>query len=327
MNRRRLTLAGPAAAWASLLPRALRAQPSPRRIALLGSGHAASSTVLIDGFVIGLRDQGLVVGRDVVLDVRWAEGHYERFAPQVAELLTLHPSVIMATTITSARAAQAATRTVPIVMVSMNDPVGAGLVTSLPRPGGNITGIANMAEDLTPKVVELMRTLLPRAKTALVLLNRGNSSNVTLFERTVVVARAAGLEAQAFDFAGEEQLGSLDAALQRARPDALMVLPDSSLLDQRAPISALALRHRVPLISQFPEYTHAGALLGYGPSRVALWRRSAYYVKKLLDGARPADLPVEQPTRVELSVNMLTAKALGLVLPPALLLRADEVIE
>ena len=303
------------------------AQPKAARIAVLGSGHAQSSQILLDGLVQGLRDNGLIPGRDVVLDVRWAEGHYERFTAQTAELLALQPKLLMVTTITAARAAQAATKSVPIVLISINDPVGAGLVATLARPGGNTTGIANMAEDLTPKVVEMLRALLPRAKGLTVLLNRANASNVALFERTRTVCLAAGLSVQAFDFAGAGQLDALEASLARRHPDALLVLPDSSLLDQREPISALALRQRVPLVTQFPEYTRAGALLGYGPPRVQLWHRSAYYAKKILDGAKPADLPVEQPTRVELSVNLKTAKALGITIPQALLLRADEVIE
>ena len=209
------------------------AQPKAARIAVLGSGHAQSSQILLDGLVQGLRDNGLIPGRDVVLDVRWAEGHYERFAAQTAELLALQPRLLMVTTISAARAAQEATRSVPIVLISINDPVGAGLVATLPRPGGNTTGIANMAEDLTPKVVEMLRTVLPRARGVTVLLNRANASNVALLERTRVVAAAAGLSVQTFDFSGAEQLEALQAALARQRPDALLVLPDSSLLDQR----------------------------------------------------------------------------------------------
>ena len=304
-----------------------RAQKKPPRVAFLGSGREPSTAIFLDAFKQGMRDNGMLEGRDYGLELRWAEGHYERFPALAAELVGGNPAVIIVATIASARAAQQATRSIPIVMTGLNDPVGVGLVASLARPGGNITGLSSMAEDVNDKLVEILHTAIPRAKSIAVLLNPANPSNRTSLDRTRPVAAALGMTVWPVEFTNPDDLDALFAGLMRQPPDALMISADSALHDQRERISALALRHRLATIAQLPEYAEAGALMGYGQSRREAYRRTANYVKKILDGAKPADLPVEQPTRLQLIVNLNTAKALGLMIPQSLLLRADEVIQ
>ena len=211
-------------------------------------------------------------------------------------------------------------------MVAINDPVGAGLIASLSRPGGNTTGSANMVEDVTPKLLEILHSAIPATDIA-VLFNPANPGNRTLFERTRAVAGGFGITVRPVEFTDADALDSNFTALMRQPPGALLVVADSAIFNQRDRIVALALRHRLPTMTHFPEFAAAGALIGYGPSRRALFRRSAIYVKKILAGAKPADLPVEQPTKFELVINLKTAKALGITIPQSLLLRADEVIE
>jgi len=324
MRRREfVAVLGIAAAWS----RVVYAQKKPARVAMLMSGAAQSSAVFVDAFREGMRDQGLVEGRDYVLDVRWAEGAYERFPALVRELVKQNPSAILVNTIAAVRAAQSASKTIPIVMMHINDPVGAGLIASLARPGGNTTGNANLMEDVTPKLLEMLRVVVPTAAVIAVLFNPANPSNRPLLEEVRRRAGASGLTVLPLQFKTPGELDATFEALVQRKADALLVIPDVTFLDLRERIAALALRHRLPAFSTFPELTDAGGLLGYGPSRLALSRRSAYYVKKILDGAKPADLPVEQPTRIELSVNLQTARALGLTIPRSILLRADRVIE
>ncbi|MBI2753069.1 MAG: ABC transporter substrate-binding protein [Betaproteobacteria bacterium] len=311
----------------ALWPLVARAQHKPARIALLGGGTAEPSGIFVDAVKQGLRDHGLVEGRDYVLDVRWAEGAYERFPALVRELVKQNPSAILVNTIAAVRAAQSASKTIPIVMMHINDPVGAGLIASLARPGGNTTGNANLMEDVTPKMLEMLRVVVPTAAVIAVLFNPANPSNRPLLEEVRRRAGASGQTVLPLQFKTPGELDATFEVLVQRKADALLVIPDVTFLDLRERIAALALRHRLPAFSTFPELTDAGGLLGYGPSRLALSRRSAYYVKKILDGAKAADLPVEQPTRIELSVNLKTAKALGVRIPESILLRADRVIE
>jgi ABC-type uncharacterized transport system substrate-binding protein len=325
MKRREfITLVGgAAAAW----PLAARAQQKPVRLALLGSGAAQSSGIFVDALKQGLADNGLIEGQGYVLDVHWAEGEYGRFPALAANAAKRNPSVILATTIAAVRAAQRASSTIPIVMTTINDPVGAGLVASLARPGGNTTGIANLSEDVTPKVLEILRVIIPTATAIATLFNPANPSNLAMLDKIHAYARTVGTTVQPVELKAPGELERVFSAIVRQRPDALLVINDASILDQRERIMALALQHRLPVASSFPEFTDAGAIAGYGPPRLELYRRSAYYVKRILDGAKPADLPVEQPTRIELSVNLKIAKALGISIPDSLLARADRVIE
>jgi putative ABC transport system substrate-binding protein len=316
-------LGGAAAAW----PLGVRAQREPARIAFLGSGAAASSQIFLDAFKQGLGDHGMIEGRDYSLDVRWAEGDYDRFPELAREVVRQNPSVIMVTTISAVRAAQHATSTIPIVMTTINDPVGANLIASLPRPGGNTTGVANLTEDVTAKVLEILLALMPTAKIIAVLFNPANPSNRVFLEKVRALTSLIGATVIPGELKSSSALDLTFETFAQARPDALQVINDATILDRRERVMALASAHRLPTVTSIPEFTDAGAIAGYGPPRLDLYRRSAYYVRKILDGTKPADLPVEQPTRIELSVNMKTAKALGITVPESLLVRADRVIE
>jgi putative ABC transport system substrate-binding protein len=324
-KRRRdfITLVGSAALW----PLAARAQSKPARIAMLGSGAAQSSGIFVDALKRGLADNGLIEEQDYVLDIRWAEGEYDRFPALASEVVSRNPNVILATTIAAVRSAQRASVTIPIVMSTINDPVGAKLVASLARPGGNTTGIANLSEDLTPKVLEILRAIIPRAIAIGVLFNPTNPSNPAMLEKIRAYAGTIGVTVESAELKAPKELERVFGAIARRRPDALLVINDASILDLRARIMALALQHGLPVASSFPEFTDAGALVGYGPPRLDLYRRAAYYVKRILDGTKPADLPVEQPTRIELSVNLKTAKTLGIAIPDSFMARIDRVIE
>ena len=308
-------------------PLALRAQQKPARIAWLGAGGPGGSAFATDAFKEGMRDNGLAEGKDYVLDAYWAEGRYERFAGFVKEVLQRKTDVIMASTIAAAQAAQLATKSVPIVIMSFNDPVGAGLIASLARPGGNTTGTANISEDLTPKMMEFLRAAVPRAKQVAVLVNPGNPTHAKQLASARAAADAMGIVLLPVEVNSPQALDAAFAALGRQRPAALLILPDFLLMDQRERVSALALKHRLPAISNQPEYADAGAMMAYGAPRRAIYRHSAIYVKKILDGAKPADLPVEQPTRIELWINLRTAKAIGVTIPQSMLVRAEKVIE
>lgn len=322
MRRREFitVLSGGTMAW----PIVARAA-GPARIAFLGSGAAQTSALFVDALKEGLRDNGLIETRDYVLDVRWAEGVYERFPVLARDVVARGPRVILVTTIAAVRAAQGATTTIPIVMTTINDPVGAGLIASLARPGGNTTGIANLTEDVTPKVLDFLRAVIPKASVIAILFNPANPSNRFMIEK-IRKGSGAGVTIRSFEF----KPGALDSTFHevgRQHPDALLVINDAAIIDERVQVATLALHHRIPAFSSIPELTDAGGLVGYGPPRLELYRRSANYVKKILDGAKPADLPVEQPTRVELSVNLRTARRLGIAIPEAILGQADRMIE
>ena len=325
MKRRQfITLLG-GAALAGALPAA--AQKGTALIGLLGSGSAHSSGIFVDSLKEGLSDGGLREGRDYVLDLRWAEGNYERFPALARELVERKADVILATTISAVRAAQRATAAIPIVMTSITNAVGAGLVASLARPGGNTTGISNLNEDLTPKLLDHFREIMPRARVIASLGNPANPSTRGLVEVMRGHTAAFGATVNPFE---AKAAGELDAAfdgITKSNSDALLIVPDNLLIDLREPIASLALKHRIPTLSTIPELTDAGGLLGYGPPRRDLYRRSGYFVKRILDGANPGDMPVEQPTRVQLSINTKTAAVLGISIPDALLGRADKVIE
>jgi putative ABC transport system substrate-binding protein len=324
MNRREFigVVAG-AVVW----PISARAQPKTVIIGFLGAGAADTSKHLIGALKQGLRENGLAEGKDFVLELRWAEGLYERFPAFASDLVDRGAGIIIVNTIAAGRAAQRATSVIPIVMATMNDPVGSGLVAGLARPGGNTTGLATLNEDLTPKLVDLLHELLPEALTIAVLFNPANPSNPLYLESARIQAGRLGIEVKDYAIKSPSDLESTFGAIASQRPDGLVVIPDAAIVDLRVRIAALALQHRLPVISTDPEQTGAGGLISYGISRRESFRRSAYFVKKILDGAKPADLPVEQPTRVQLSVNIKTAKALGLTVPPSLLALADEVIE
>ncbi|MGB8749872.1 MAG: ABC transporter substrate-binding protein [Pseudolabrys sp.] len=300
MRRREfIAILGGAAAW----PFEAIAQRNPAVIGFMGSGVAETSTHLLNALMQGLRENGLAEGKDFVLVARWAEGHYERFSALARELTDKGARVIVVTTIAGARAAQQTTSVIPIVMASMNDPVGNGLVASLARPGGNTTGMASLSQDLTPKLVEFLRAVLPNATNAAVLYNPTNASNTAYFENVRVHAVPRGITVQGFALSTPDKLEPTFIAIAENRPDVLLVIPDAATLDLGARLAALSLQHRIPIISTDSDLTSVGGLISYGISRRENYRRSAYFVKRILDGVNPADLPIEQPTRVLLSVN------------------------
>jgi putative ABC transport system substrate-binding protein len=314
---------GAAGGW----PFAARAQQRPASVGFLGGGDADPSMPLIEALKRGMRENGLIEGKDYVLELRWAGGHYERLPALARELADHGARVIIVSTVAAARAAQRENSVIPIVMAIINDPVGNGIITTLARPGGNTTGLATLNQDLTPKLLELLQTVLPKATTVAVLSNPTNPSNVLILDSVRVQAAPRGITVQDFEVNTPDELDAALRTIATQQPDALLIMPDAAILDLGVRIATLALQHRIPVISTRSEMTDAGGLISYGVSRRDSFRRSAYFVKKVLDGVKPADLPVEQPTRIVLSVNLKTAKALGLTIPPSLLVAADEVIE
>lgn len=311
-----LLLAFAAPAWAE----------APPRIAWIWPGTAEGTATVRAAFLDGMRENGLAEGKDYVLDERYAEGKFDRFPAFVDELLARAPAIIMVNHFKSVLAAQRATKTVPIVFAYTHDPVGNGLVASLARPGGNTTGLSNQFEDLIEKYLELLRELLPRSSRLAVLTNPQSPPVMKFSARVSAVAGTLGIEAQSFEVGRLEAIGPAFEAMAGYKPDALLVIPDPLFFDQRTRISTLAVAQRLPAIVPQSEYAAAGCLVAFGASRREVFRRSANYVKRILAGANPGELPVEQPTRFELVVNLKTAKELGITIPQSVLLRADEVI-
>jgi putative tryptophan/tyrosine transport system substrate-binding protein len=318
-------LAGTAAVgW----PGAVWGQQVPSRIGFLAGGAAKSTGTImrLDALRQGLAENALFETRDYVLEPRFAEGDYKRFPDYARELVQQNARVIVVSTIAAARAAQRASSIIPIVMGSINDPVGNGLVASLAQPGGNTTGLATLNEDLSPKLIEVVHDLLPHATALSVLFNPANPSGPAYFNSIRVAAAPLKIEVRPLEVK-PDQLSSIVDALATQRSDALIVVSDAALIDAADVITAHALQHRLPTISSSPELTNLGGLISYGVSSRENYRRAAYFIRKILDGTKPSDLPIEQPTRILLSINLKTARALGLTVPPTLLALADEVIE
>ncbi len=325
MRRREfITLVGSAVAW----PLAARAQQPRPVIGFLVSGSSDSFAIFVNAFKQGMLDNGMVEDRDYLLDLRFADGDYGRFPALADEVVQRKPAAIIVTTISAARAAQRATSTIPIVMTGLIDPVGVGLIASLARPGGNITGLSNMAQDVMPKLVEILRTTFPTIRIIAILFNPNNPANREMMSKEIPAqASSIGVTIRPVEFRSAKELDATFAALGQQPPEALVIMSDAALYDLRERISALALRHRLATIAYVPEFTDVGALMSYGPPRRAMYRRSADYVKKILSGAKPADLPVQQPTQMELSINLRTAKTLGITIPDGLVARADRIVD
>ena len=300
---------------------------SPPRIVFIWPGSVSGEEYRSAAFKQGMDEIGMVHGRDYQLEEHYADGQYERFPAITAAVLQRPPALLMVVTISSVRAAQQATQTVPIVFVSTNDPVGSGLVASLARPGGNTTGLSTQNEDTAIKLLQLTHEVLPRVRRIAVLVNPANPSGSKLFEQMRAPALALGIEAVAHEARSPQALDAAFAAINRQRAEVLLVIPDSMFGSEVERIAAFAQRTRLPFLATNRKSASAGAVLTYGLSNLAIFRRSAVYAKKILEGAKPGDLPVEQPTRFELIINLKTATALGIAVPQALLLRADEVIQ
>jgi putative ABC transport system substrate-binding protein len=328
-RRRRLVLAG------SALPFALHARaqqgPATRRIGFLATGIGSQELqVSIDGFRQRMREHGYVEGRNLRIEYRDAEGKLDRLPALAAELASLKVELIVAMATPSARAAQQATRTIPIVAHAMGDPVADGLVASLPRPGGNLTGTTFLGPKLVPKHLELVKEILPRASQVTILRHPGAFAESTMAEMLKETHAAAEVLRIRLHFTDVRGAHELDQAFARIRPDqaqAFVVFPSPLLFFERTKIVALCAKHRLPAVFNNSQAVELGGLAAYGTSLGDLARESANYVVRILKGARPADLPVQQPAKFELAVNLRTAKTLGITLPQSILVRADKVIE
>jgi putative ABC transport system substrate-binding protein len=282
---------------------------------------------LFAAFRQGLHELGYVEGRNIQIESRWAEGNYDRLPGLAADLVRLKVDVIVTYGTPAAQAAKGATGTIPIVMAAIIDPVASGLVTSLARPGGNITGQSMMSPDLAEKQLQILKELVPKTSRVAVLHNPANPGNAPQVRHAQDAARALGVRLQILGARGPSEIDSAFAAMTAEQAGAVIVLVDAILQSNRARIADLAARHRLPAVYGLHEYAEAGGLLAYGPNRLDMFRRAATYVDRILKGAKPGDLPVEQPSTFTLVINLKTAKALGLTIPPSLLLRADQVIE
>jgi ABC-type uncharacterized transport system substrate-binding protein len=313
------TLGGGAVSW----PLATHAQqPKVPTIGALVIGNISPEQFWRE-FRQGLRDLGYVEGQNIRFEFRSAEGHLDRLPELAAELVRLKVDIIVTWFTPTALAAKQATHEIPIVMAETGDPVGTGLVASLPRPGGNVTGMAAVTAELAGKTVQLIRDMLPAARRVTALANATDPFSKPFLEQIKLGGEATGTTINPVRISSPEEFESAFASMEKDRPDAVIVQP--SLPSKRA--AELALKHRVPAVSVPRWFAEQGGLMAYSPRYVDLFRKAAVYVDKILKGAKPADLPVEQPTHFDLVFNMKTAKALGLEIPPTLLARADEVIE
>ena len=318
----------------SMSPFAVDAQPAvaqqPTKIARLG--YLTNDSVSVDlprrsAFRRGLRDLGYIEGQNIVLEYRVADGDSKKLPDLMTELLRLKVDVVFAFTASGVVAAKNATKEVPIVFATLN-PVELGVVASLARPGGNLTGLSLTAgPGIYGKYMELLKELVPKLSRVAVLSNPLNPAIALQLKETRSAAAALGVTLLSFDVKGPDDLEAVFAAIKKGRADALVVLADPMFLGQRQRIADLSLRSGLPSIYGIPEHAEAGGLVAYAANRLDIFRRAATYVDKILKGAKPADLPVEQPTTFDLVINLRTAKALGLTVPPLLLLRADRVID
>ena len=327
MNRRRdLVLLLGAAAFA---PRALRAQTPARvrRIGLLSLYSPSVTALWHQAFRLGLRDLGWIEGKNISIEYRYAEGSWDPLPDLAADLVRFRVDVIVASSTPEAVAAKNATRTIPIVMVVPADAVGSGLIESLARPGGNVTGLTQMAPELAGKRLELLTEMVPKLSRVAVLWNPQSQPSTLIFKELQVPARQLGVQLHSLEVRSPDDFDKAFEDATRARVGALIPLASPVITTNLKRISDFAVKNRLPSIYQFSYFADDGGLAAYGPDRADLYRRAASYVDKLLKGAKPGELPIEQPTKFELVVNLRTAKALGITVPQSVLVRADRVIE
>ena len=312
------------------VPLAGKAQPLGKvpRIGFLGPRSRSDGAPFLDAFKQGLRELGWTEGQNIAIEYRFADGRLDRLPSLAVELVRLKVDVILAASTPPAVAAKNATRTIPIVMATSADPVELGLVASLARPGGNVTGLSfSVGLQVVGKELELLRETVPQVRHVAVLSNPANPGNVLALESVKSTASALGVQLQFLEARGPNEFEAAFAAMARERAEALLVVPDSVLGLHRARLQTLVARSRLPSMFGLREHTEIGGLMSYAVDVRDSFRRAATYVDKILKGARPGDLPVEQPTKFELVINLKTAKALGLTIPPAVLARADEIIQ
>ena len=315
---------------AALLPAGFRAAAQQRakvpRIGILFPGSPATFSLRTEALLQGLGELGYAEGKTMTIEWRWAEGKVERLPELAAELVRLNVDVIVANGTPAIKAAKNATRTIPIVMVAVGDPVGTGLVASLARPGENLTGLSIVAPELSGKRLELLREIVPGLSRVGAMLNPTNPTYRPELQDTQEAARSLGVHIQPIEVSDLNTLQAGFTTLSRDRVRALLVFTDAILYSMRGRIVEYAAKSRLPAVYWQREFADDGGLMSYGPYTNELFRRSALYVDKILKGARPADLPVEQPTKFELVINLKAAKQIGLTIPPNVLARADRVI-
>jgi len=302
---------------------------APAKVPRIGflSPLSLTGDTRLESFLQGLRELGYVDGQTIAIEFRFAEGNSERLPALAAELVRLKVDVIVATAQASTEAAKRATGTIPIVFAVVGDPVGVGLVASLARPGGNITGLASIAPEVVGKQLQLLKEAAPKISRVAILQNPNNPGHPVVLRQAEAAARTLGLQLHAVQARTPAEIDAAFAAMRSQRSGGVLVGRDALVLQQRAQIAALAAKSRLPAVYGFRENAEAGGLLAYGANVSAMYRRAASYVDKILKGAKPADLPVEQPTKFELVINLKTARALGLTIPQSVLGRADEVID
>ena len=298
------------------------------RIGFLVPGSSVNYSVRIEAFRQGLRDLGYVEGENIVIEGRWAEGSAERLPHLIAELIRLKVDVMVVGSAAGALAAKNAGITTPVVFAAVTDPLGYGIIASLARPGGNITGVAlGVGEGFSGKWVELLKETVPKVARVAVLRNPTHPISEVFLREMQAAGRALGVRLDFFEARDPSQLGSTLSRMEKERAGALIVTPDPLFGSQRSRIVDFVARRRLPSMFFYKEFVDAGGLMAYGPSLLDSYRRAATYVDKILKGAKPADLPVEQPTKFELVINLKTAKQIGLTIPPNVLARADKVIK
>jgi putative tryptophan/tyrosine transport system substrate-binding protein len=321
--KRREFIAATAALLVSL--RRSGAQGTPHRIGYLGG---TQNWAIVEVWRARLRDLGWIEGKNLIVDYRFFEGHAERIPALVAELVALKPDLLVASSPQTALALKSATATIPIVFVGVADPIGLGLVQSLSRPGGNITGLATMVpQDFLAKRIQIIQELVPGASKIALLVIPANPMHRLIVADVAGTARELGLALLIVEATTPEEIDAAFASAAAQHADAIVDVGDTLTIQQAPRIVALAAKYHLPATYLYRQSANEGGLIVYGPDLSDLFRRTAGYVDKILKGTRPSDLPVEQPTKFELVINMKTAKALGLTVPPALLVRADQVIE
>jgi len=305
----------------------VQAQSAPQghRIGILL--HSGAPPGLLEAFREGLHELGYLEGKNISFEIRDAGGKSERLNALADDLLRFNVDVILAVNTPAAKAAKKATATVPVVITRIGDPVGAGLVASLARPGANVTGLSFMHTELSAKRLELLKELLPGVSRVLVLFNSDNPSHTPQIAEMEHASSQLGLTLLSHPIRGPSDFPKALQAAISARSEVLIVLDDTSITRHRGQILKLAAANALPVVSRYKDFAVAGGLIAYGPSLPALYRRTAYYVDRILQGAKPSDLPVEQPMKFELVINLKTAQALGLIIPPNIILQADELIQ
>ena len=307
--------------------RALAQQPAKvYRLAFLGASSAAGITTLTEALRAGLHEQGYFEGKNITIESRWADGKYERLPALAAELVALKPDIIVAQATSGALAAKQATSTIPIIMPSVTDPVANGLVTSLARPGGNVTGMTYFAPELAAKQIELLKETLPHSKKLAALLNPDSPASATQFRAMTATAAALKIGLAPFEARAPDDFPKAISAMRANRFDGLVVMDDPVLYSNTSQIAELVMKHRLPS-SGFRELAEAGGLMAYGVNRHEMWRRVGIFVDKILKGAKAGELPIERATRFDMLVNLKTAKALGIKVPQTIMIQATKVIE